>query len=70
MQAAAAHTAEQQRHEAEVRSLREDKASLETQARRLSALEEQLQATSLAIAQVSQVGTHNAFLAVVLQPAF
>ncbi len=66
MQAAA----EQQRLEAEVSSLHDEKASLQTQAQRLSALEDQLQAIGLANAQASQVGTHNAFLAFVLQPAF
>jgi uncharacterized protein (DUF3084 family) len=59
MQAVAAHTAEQQRLEAEVRRLHDDKASLHTQAQRVPGLEEQLQATSLAKAEASQVGTHN-----------
>lgn len=70
MQAAAAPTAEQQRLEAEVRRLHDDKAILHTQAQRVPSLEEQLQATSLAKAEPSQVGTCNLSLAIVLQPAF
>lgn len=59
MQAAAALTAVQQRLEAEVRRLLEDKASLQTQAQRVLDLEQQLQATNLATAEASQVGTQN-----------
>ena len=58
MQAAAAHTAEQQTLNAEVSRLHEDKAHLHTQAQRVAGLEEQLQATGLANADSSQVRTH------------
>jgi hypothetical protein len=63
MQAAAAHTIEQQRLNTEVSSLREDKARLQRQAERAPGLKEQLQATSLAITQASQVATYTLFLA-------
>ncbi len=69
MQAAAAHTAEQQRLETEVRRLHEDKARLQTQAQQVPDLVEQLQAASLATAEASQVGTHTLFLAVLSHPA-
>ncbi len=59
MQAAAAHTAEQQTLNTEVSRLREDKARLHTQAQRVAGLEEQLHAaTGLANADASQVRTH------------
>ncbi len=69
MQAAAAHTVEQQRLEAQVRRLHEDKARLQTQARRVPGLVEQLQAASLPTAEASQVGTHSLFLAILSHPA-
>ena len=58
MQAAAAHTSEQQTLDAEVSRLREDNARLHTQAQRVAGLEEQLQATGLANVEASQVRTH------------